>query len=176
MERKVQGILAKFDSPKSLLKAAESVKEKGNLSFDAYSPFPIHGMDDAMGLKESSLSWIVLVGGLSGAFLGFLLQAWVSTTAYPVIVSGKPLFSFQAFIPVTFEITILLAAFSTVFGMLFLTKLPRHYHPFFRAETFSSVTTDGFFIGVDMKDDLDVDQTVLFLENLGASSVEVVYA
>ena len=104
MKKSVFGILAEFGTPSSILKAAKKVNLAGYTKFDTYTPFPIHGMDKAMGLKPSSLGWFVFCGGAFGLLFGFGLQTWVSITAYPVIVSGKPLFSYQAFVPVTFEL------------------------------------------------------------------------
>ena len=125
------GVLAEFDSPKSLYHVAQKVRDEGYTKWDAFSPFPIHGMDGAMGLKESILGWIVVIGGAVGLSFGFGLQTWVATTAYKIIVSGKPLFSYQAFVPVTFELMVLFSAFAAVFGMFILNRLPQHYHPLF---------------------------------------------
>ena len=124
-------VLAEFDSPKSLYHVAQKVRDEGYTKWDAFSPFPIHGMDGAMGLKESILGWIVVIGGAVGLSFGFGLQTWVATTAYKIIVSGKPLFSYQAFVPVTFELMVLFSAFAAVFGMFILNRLPQHYHPLF---------------------------------------------
>ena len=113
-------ILAEFKNPSDLLHAANECSNKGYKVFETYSPFPIHGMDDAMRLKPSNLAWIVLAGGTFGLVGGFGLQTWVSAFAYKIIISGKPFFSYPAFVPVTFEIMVLFSAFATVFGMFFL--------------------------------------------------------
>lgn len=171
------GIVAEFESPNSLLKAAKAVKEKGYINFDAHSPFPIHGMDDAMGLGQSPLGWIVFFGGLTGATLGMVLQWWTSAVDYPLIISNKPFFSFQAFIPVTFELMILFSAFSTVFGMFFLNSLPTLYHGTFNAPGFCDATSHRFFISVEGTDpNYDEKQTKSFLESIGALNVSVVEA
>ena len=149
MAAKLFCLLAEFKTPKELLDAASEVRKAGYHHFEAYSPFPIHGMDDAMGLKPSYLGWIVLFGGLFGASFGFGLQAWVATKAYPLVISGKPLLSTPAFIPITFELMILFSAFSAVFGMLAINKLPLFHHPVLNTKGFEKVTTDGFFLGVE---------------------------
>ena len=170
----VFGIVAEFSSPQSLVDAASQLKASGYSSYDAHSPFPIHGMDDAMGLKLSVLPWIVLFGGFFGLTGGFGLQTWVATTAYPLIISGKPLFSYPAFIPVTFELMILFSAFGAVFGMFFLNKIPMLYHPVFKHSRFYKVTSDGFFISVEAKDSqFDVDKTTGLLKTLGGEHIEV---
>lgn len=171
------GIVAEFENPATLLKAARAINEKGYTQFDAHSPFPIHGMDDAMGLGNSPLGWIVFFGGLTGATVGMVLQWWTSAVDYPLIISNKPFFSFQAFIPVTFELMILFSAFATVFGMFFLNSLPRLYHGIFNAPGFSDVTSHRFFISVEASDDnFDETKTKSFLESIGALNVSVVEA
>ena len=170
----VFGIVAEFSSPQSLVDAARQLKETGYTVYDAHSPFPIHGMDDAMGLQLSVLPWIVLTGGFFGVTGGFGLQTWVSTTAYPLIISGKPLFSFPAFIPVAFELMILFSAFAAVFGMFFLNKIPMLYHPVFKHSRFYKVTSDGFFISVEAEDkQFDINNTSQLLKSLGGEHIEV---
>ena len=172
---KVFGILAEFDSPKSLIKAAENIRDKGYLHFDVYTPFPVHGMDDAMGMSPSNLPWIVLVCGGIGLLAGFGLQTWVATTAYPLIISGKPLFSYQAFVPVIFELMVLFSAFATVFGMFALNKLPQHYHPLFKVSSFSSATSHGFFMMIESSDNLfKQEQVQNELSSLGGYNIECV--
>ena len=112
------GVLAEFENPGELLHAAEKTRDEGFKKFDCHSPFPIHGMDDAMGMKPSILGFIVFAMAAAGGTGGFLLQAWVATTAYPLVISGKPFLSGQAFVPVTFELTILLAAFGAVLSLI----------------------------------------------------------
>ena len=116
MKNKVYGILAEFKSPLSLLKAAKQVNLAGYTKYDTYTPFPIHGMDDAMGLRPTIMGWLVLGGGITGLTVGFGIQTWVSIYGYKLIISGKPFFSYPAFVPVTFEIMVLFSAFATVFG------------------------------------------------------------
>lgn len=175
MSKQIYMILAEYDGPAALLHAAEKVKNAGFKRFDTYSPFPIHGMDDAMGLGQSKLGWIVLVGGLTGAFTGFFLQTWVSVSAYPIVISGKPFFSYPAFIPVTFELMVLFSSFAAVFGMFGLNKLPRLHHPIFASETIKRATSHGFFLGINADDPLFNQERVneLFSDS-GATHIEVI--
>lgn len=169
------GVLAQFDGPKEIYHACQRVRDAGYTRWDAHTPFPVHGLDHAMGLSGSRLPWIVLVCALAGAGGGMLLQSWVSMDAYPLVISGKPLFSWPAFVPVTFELGVLLGALGAVFGMLGLNRLPMLYHPLFRSEQFERVTDDGFFISIEAWDPkFDSRQTAAFLEEIGATRVELV--
>ncbi len=170
------GLVARFRSASQLLSAAGKVRKEGYVSYDAHSPFPIHGMDKAMGLGDSHLGWIVFTFALIGGIGGFALMAWASSIEYPLIISGKPFISTEAFIPVTFELTILFSAFSTVIGMLTLNKLPMWYHPLFESSGFSDVTCDGFFISVEAIDpQFEVEKTKDFLVSIGGFDVETVF-
>ena len=125
--------------------------------------------------RLAGLPWFVLAFGLGGAAAGMSMQWWVSAVAYPLVISGKPLFSWQAFVPVTFELGVLGGALAAVFGMLLLNKLPMHHHPLFRSEQFERASDDGFFISIESLDPkFDVHETEKFLHGLGASSVEIV--
>ena len=152
MANKIFGTLAEFDSAKSLLHAAQEVRDAGYTNFDVYSPFPIHGMDDAMGLRPTIMGWLVLGGGITGLTVGFGIQTWVSIFGYKLVISGKPFFSYQAFIPVTFELMVLLASFGAVFGMFALNKLPEWYHSLLKDDEFKKVTSHGFFLAIETKD------------------------
>lgn len=168
------GIIAEFPHPSGLLNAAKALREKGYRKYDTHSPFPIHGMDSAMGLRRSKLGFIVAVFAAAGAVAGITLQWWTSTIAYPYVMSGKLLFSWQAFIIVTFALFVLFGAFASLFGMLFLNRLPRLFHPLFFSDNFKRVTDDGFFISIEAKDPLfDPQATGSFLESLGGQNVEV---
>ena len=168
------GILAEFATPADLYHACERVRDAGFTRWDAHSPFPVHGLEKAMGLRRSPLPWIVLVMGLTGAALGFGLQWWVHASAYPLVISGKPFFSWPAFIPITFEVGVLFAALGAVFGMLGLNRLPMHHHPLFRSKVFERVTDDAFFISIESWDPrFDPSATGKLLESLGARSVEL---
>ncbi len=175
-ENKIFGIVGEFADPKELLNAAKEIKKAQYEKFDCHSPFPIHGMDEAMGLKDSSLGWIVIFFAFCGLFGGLALMAWVATVGYPVVVSGKPLFAFEPFVPVMFELTILFSAFSTVFGMMGLNKLPMFYHPLFKHPTFYRFSSDGFFVSVENGDpQFEVEKTTKLLHSLNAKNVEIVY-
>lgn len=168
------GVLAQFASPVELYHACERVRDEGFTRWDAHTPFPVHGLDKAMGLKRSPLPWIVLVMGLTGAALGFGLQWWVHAKAYPLVISGKPYFSWPAFIPITFEVAVLFAALGAVVGMLALNRLPMHHHPLFKSKVFERVTDDAFFISIESWDPrFDPAGTRKLLESLGARSVEL---
>ena len=168
------GILAEFATPAELYHACERVRDAGFTRWDAHSPFPVHGLSRAMGLRRSTLPWIVLVMALTGAALGFILQWWVHTTAYPLVISGKPFFTWPAFIPVTFEVSVLFGALGAVFGMLGLNRLPMHHHPLFKSKVFERASDDAFFISIESWDPrFDPSATATLLKSLGARSVEL---
>ena len=169
------GLLAEFASPKDLYRACEKVRDAGYKRWDAHTPFPVHGLDHAMGLGRSRLPYVTLFFGLCGAAGGFALQLWANGIAYPIIVSGKPLFNWQPYIPVTFELGVLLAAISTVVGMLAFNELPMLFHPLFGSRAFERVTDDGFFISIESWDPkFHVTETERFLSSIGATRVELV--
>jgi hypothetical protein len=169
------GVLAEFSGVTDLFHACEKVRDAGYTRWDAHTPFPVHGLDRAMGLKRSPMPFIVLVGGLLGAIGGFALQWWVHTIEYPLTISGKPYFTWPAWVPITFELGILFGSFGAVFGMLGLNRLPMHWHPLFSSTTFERATNDGFFISIESWDPkFDALRTGTFLEGIGAKRVEVV--
>jgi len=168
------GILAEFATPADLYHACERVRDAGFTRWDAHTPFPVHGLEQAMGLRRSPLPWIVLGMGLTGAALGFILQWWVHTSAYPLVISGKPFFTWPAFIPVTFEVAVLFGALGAVFGMFALNRLPMHHHPLFQSKVFERATDDAFFISIESWDPrFDSSATRTLLESLGARRVEL---
>jgi hypothetical protein len=168
------GILAEFATPADLYHACERVRDEGFTRWDAHTPFPVHGLDKAMGLRRSPLPWIVLAAGLAGLAFGFGLQWWVHVEAYPLVISGKPYNAWPAFIPITFELGVLFAALGAVFGMLGLNRLPMHYHPLFQSKVFERVTDDAFFISIESWDPrFDQTATGKLLESLGARNVEL---
>lgn len=168
------GAVASFAGPTELLAAAARFRDAGYRRFDAHSPFPIHGMDEALGLRRSVVPVLVLVGGLLGAAGAQLLQWYISAVVYPLNTSGKPWNSAEAFVPITFETTILLASLAAVFGMLFLNGLPRLYHPVFQSTTFARASADGFLLTIEARDPMfDHRETVLLLEDLGGSDIEL---
>ena len=167
------GYLAEFDNVDSVIAAAEKVRDSGFRLWDVHSPFPIHGIDDAMGIRPTILPWLVLGGGLAGLTAGLVLQVWTMGIDYPYLISGKPLISMPAFIPVIFETTIAGAAFTAVFGMLLLNKLPLHYNPLLKSDRFRRVTNDRFFIVIDATDPaFDEVKTREFLNTLNPIAVE----
>lgn len=169
------GLLAEFSSVYDLYHACEKVRDAGYQNWDAHSPFPIHGMDKAMGLKRSLVPWFSLVGGLSGATLAMTLQWWVHVVRYPLVFAGKPLFSWQAFVPICFEVMVLFAAFGAVLGMFHINRIPQLYHPLFNSERFERVTDDKFFISIEIADPkFDTSVTEDFLKEIGATYVEYV--
>ena len=168
------GVLAEFATPADLYHACERVRDAGYTRWDAHTPFPVHGLERAMGLRRSLVPWIVLVMGLAGAAFGFAMQWWVHSRAYPLVISGKPYVAWPAYIPITFELGVLFAAFGAVFGMLGLNKLPMHHHPLFRSKVFERVTDDAFFISIESWDPrFDASATGKLLESLGARRVEL---
>ncbi|UCG60354.1 MAG: DUF3341 domain-containing protein [Candidatus Zixiibacteriota bacterium] len=172
-----QVILAEFDSAHSLVSAAKKLREAGYTKYDSHSPFPVHGMDDAMGLKRSPLGYVVGVMGFTGMIGMIALTYWTSAVDYRFVISGKPYFSWQAFVPVIFAITVLFSALGAFFGMLAFNQLPRLFHPVFNSEKFSRVTDGGFFISVQADDPLyDRGKVISFLESIGGRNVEVVDA
>ena len=169
------GILAEFENPGALYHAAQDVHNEGYRRFDTYSPFPIHGMDKAMGLGNSKVGYLTLGGGFFGLALGTWLQWWTGAIVYPINVSGKPLFAIEPSIPIMFELTILFAAAATVGGMLVMNGLPRPFNPLFYSERFQKVTDDGFFLAVAANDKkFNLVETRTFLERMGAVHIEVI--
>jgi hypothetical protein len=169
------GLAAEFDSAQALMAAADTARIAGFKRMDAYSPFPIEELPEALGQQPTKLPLIVLIGGFLGGLGGFLLQYWTSVYAYPLNIGGKPLNSWPAFIPVTFECTVLGASLSAVFGMLGLNGLPLPYHPLFHLESFARASQDRFFLcirAVDPK--FNLAETRRFLEGLGAREVSEV--
>ena len=169
------GVIAEFDSPSELVAATRRAHEAGYRRMDAYSPFPIEELHEALGAHHTRLPLLVLVGGLCGGIGGYALQYWIATSAYPLNIGGKPLHSWPAFIPVTFECTILVAALTAVFGMLALNGLPMPYHPVFSVERFALATRNRFFLCIESRDrQFDLDETRKFLETLDAREITTV--
>lgn len=172
----VYGILAEFRNPGDLVHAAEATRDAGYRRFDTHSPFPIHGMDAAMGLGNSLVGAFSLGGGLTGMSIGLLIQWWMGGVDYPLNISGKPSFALEPSIPVIFELTILFAAIGAVAGMFAMNGLPRPYNPLFNSENFASATDDGFFLHVAASDKhFDQQQTSDFLKKIGALSIETIF-
>jgi hypothetical protein len=169
----IYGLLGEFDNPDGLVAAAEQVRKAGYTRWDVHTPFPVHGLDDAMGIRATRLPWIVLAAGLSGAGLAVLLQWWTNAVDYTFIISGKPYFSLPANIPVTFELTVLFAAVTAFVGMLALNGLPQLYHPLFGNDRFRRATSDRFFVVIEADDpQFDPRRTRDLLVSLGAEVSE----
>jgi len=145
-------LLAEYESPEALILAARGLRDAGYTRWDAHTPFPVHGLEKAMGLSGSMVPLAVLVLGLGGAAAGMTLQWWVSTMEYPLRVRGKPMFSWPAFVPITFECGVLGGALGAVFGFLGLARLPRHHHPLFASQRFERFSDDRFFLSVESAD------------------------
>jgi hypothetical protein len=168
----IYGLLAEFHDANELVAAASRTYEAGYRRLDAFTPFPVEGLAEVIGFHEKKLPLLVLVGGIAGAVLGFGLQYWTSVYAYPLNIGGRPYNSWPAFIPVTFEMTILFAAFTAVLGMLALNGLPMPYHPVFNAPGFALASRDRFFLLVEARDTkFDRDETARFLRSLRPSEV-----
>jgi len=174
-EKKVHGIVAEFSSVDALLAACRRVRDAGYEKTDAFTPFPVHGIDEALGIKPTVLPWIALGGGLSGTVIAFAMQIWMNGIDYQYIISGKPFISLPAFTPIAFELTILLASFGAFFGMWALNKLPRFSNPLFTSPRFDRVTDDGFFLYIESKDErYDESGVRRLLADCGGEHVEPV--
>jgi hypothetical protein len=171
-------VLAEFHSAHDVLHAAEKVRDAGYARWDAHTPFPVHGMDRAMGLKDSKVGWIVIVFALTGLTGAFTMMHWMNGIDYPLIVGDKPggaPGALPSMVPILFELTVLLSAFGAVLGMLHLNGLPRHHHPVFESERFRQASDDKFFISIEADDPkFDVDNTRALLEGAHAEYVEVI--
>ena len=171
----IYGLLAEFEREETLLEAANRTRENGYRSVDAYSPLPVEGLSEAIGFRHTRLPYIVLAGGITGALTGFFLQLYAAAVDYPQNVGGRPLNSWPAFIPITFELTILFAALSAVFGLLALNGLPTPYHPLFNVERFELASRERFFLCIKSKDPMfDRAATREFLESLAPDAVSEV--
>jgi hypothetical protein len=166
------GIMAEFDNPSDLVAAARRTHEAGYRRINGYSPYPIEELAEAIGFTRTSLPLIVLIGGILGGLGGFFMQYWMEVIDYPLNVGGKPFNSWPAFIPITFECTVLVAAFAAVFGMLALNKLPQPYHPVFNAPNFALATRDKFFLVIEANDPkFRHAEAMQFMNTLGAMDV-----
>lgn len=172
---KTYGILAEFDTPADAMHAAERVRDAGFRQWDVYTPYPVHGMDKAMGLKNSKVGWFAFLGGVTGYSSCMLMIWFMNAIDYPLIVGGKPMFSpFGAF-PPSYELTILLGAFGSLFGMLFLNRLPRLHHPLLKHKRFALATHDKFFVVIETADPkYSETETRKLLEAAGSKRIEMV--
>lgn len=172
LKPRVHGLLAEFEKPTELLEAAKQAYAKGYRRMDAYSPVPVHGLAEAIGMKSTILPYLVLLGAMTGVAAGYGMQFFASVIDYPWNVGGKPAHSWPAFIPITFEVGILLGSFVAVFGMLLLNGLPKPYHPLFNVQRFAMASRDRFFLCIESRDPLfDLQRTEAFLKELNARGV-----
>jgi hypothetical protein len=169
------GIIAEFETAAGAIHAAEQVRDAGYRRWDVFTPFPVHGMDAAMGLKNSKVGWFTFIGGVTGFTAGMLMIYYMNGFDYRIVVGGKPLFSPLFAFPVSYEMTILLASFGSLFGMLFLNRLPRLHHPLLKHKRFAAASHDRFYIVVEC-DDLKYSETETrrLLESAGSRHVEIV--
>ena len=172
---KPYGLIAEFETPADILHAAEKVRDAGFRKWDVFTPFPVHGMDRAMGLKNSAIGWFTFIGGATGYTTGMLMVWYMNAFDYPVIVGGKPMFSpFSPFVP-CFELTILFGAFGAVLGMLFLNRLPRLHHPLLKHRRFAQVTHDRYFLVIETSDPKYSEaETRKLLESTGSPRIDLV--
>jgi ActD protein len=176
-ERRSQlfGVMGEFSTPEDLLAATKKAREAGYKHVEAYTPFPVEGLSEAVGFKWTAVPLLTLMGGVGGGLTGFGLQYWVAAITYPLNIGGRPYNSWPAFIPVTFELTVLGASIFAVFGMLALNKLPQPYHPVFNVERFGQASTDKFFLCIEARDPkFDLVETSKFLQSMHAQHVNEV--
>ncbi len=175
VETKIHAVVGEFSDERELVKAGRKARAEGYTKIEAYSPFPVHGIDEAIGVPRSILGYIVLPIGLTGTASALFLIWWTGAVDYPLVIGGKPLFDITFSIPVTFELTILFSAFAAVLGMFALNGLPRLYHSVFNYSKFAGATDDKFLLSLEATDPLfEVDATSKFLRGAGATAVEVV--
>jgi hypothetical protein len=174
-ERAIYGVLAEFDTPEAILEASKTAYDAGYRKMDAYAPFPVEGLSDAIGFHKTRLPFIVLAGGLIGGLAGYFMMYYSAAIDYPVNIGGRPLHSWPAFIPITFECTVLGAVLASVLGMLALNGLPEPYHPVFSSPRFELASRSHFFLCIEADDhQFDVSKTGTFLESIGAHDVTVI--
>jgi hypothetical protein len=170
--RFLYGIVAEFHHAHDVVSAARLARERGYEKMDAYAPFPVEGLAEALGKTDMKVPWTMLAGGIFGGVGGFAFLAWSTIEAYPLNIGGRPLYAWPSWIPITFELTVLLAALSGIVGMFWYNGLPEPYHPVFDAPNFDQATSDRFFLCIEAEDALfDTVETREFLENVGAVQV-----
>jgi hypothetical protein len=167
--------MAEFETPAATLRAAEKVREKGYLHWDVFTPFPIHGMDGAMGIKNSKVGWFSFIGGCTGYTTGMLMIWFMNAYDYRIVIGGKPMFSPFAAFPPSYELTILFGSFGALLGMLFLNRLPRLHHPLLKNRRFALATHDRFFVVIESSDPrYSETETRRLLETIGSKHIELV--
>ena len=173
MSEKVYGLIAEFDNPADILHAAKKVRDAGYRRWDTFTPFPVHGLDKAMGLRRSIVPRISLAGGITGFCTGMSMIWWTGAYDYQITVGGKPLFSPMFAFPVSYELTILFTAFATIGGMFFLNGLPMHYHPVLKYDQIKRGMDDTFFIVIEARDPrFNLANTKALLEQAGGKEIK----
>lgn len=171
----IYGLMAEFGSDKEVLAATKSAYEHGFRKMDAFAPFPVEGLAEALGRKKTVVPLIVLIGGICGGIGGYFMQWWASAVDYPLNIGGRPLNSWPAFIPITFELTVLVSAFAAIIGMLALNRLPEPHHPVFNVPEFERASTDKFFLCIEAADPkFDLAATRRFMETLNPELISEV--
>lgn len=171
----VHGMAAAFESPDALLSAAKQIRAAGYRKVEAYTPFPVHGIDEILDIPRSKLGWVTFTAGLCGMLGALFLQWWTGSVSYPLVIGGKPFFAFEPSIPITFELTVLLASFGTVFGMFHLNRLPTLYHPMFNFRNFWKVSDNQFILVIERDDPkFEAVECARFLRTLHPLAVEMV--
>ncbi len=169
------GLIAEFETPAAAMRAAEKIRDAGFRHWDVYTPYPIHGMDKAMGIKNSRVGWFAFIGGVIGYASGMIMIWWMNGHDYAIVIGGKPMFSPFAAFPPSYELTILLGSFGALFGMLFLNRLPRLHHPLLKTRRFASATHDKFFLVIETADPKYSEiETRQLLELTGSTQIELV--
>ncbi len=171
--QKLYGLLASFATPEDLVAAADRVYQAGYRNFDTYSPYPIADLSQSMRLRPSPMPYVILAGGLAGAATAFLGQTFATVIDYPINIGGRPLFSWPAYIPITFELGVLLAATAGVLALFAFTRFPQPYHPVFRSDDFNKhASQDGFFLSIEASDpQFDLERTRQFLHEAGSNLI-----
>ncbi len=171
----VWGLMVEFDGPDGLLDAAKTVRDAGYSRWDTYTPYPVHGMDAAMGMGATHLPWLVLIAGVIGCFGSMFFMLWSNAIDYPFMISAKPFWSLQANVPVIFECTILLAGITAFVAVWHLSGLPKLHHPLFNSERFRRATTDRFFLVIESTDpQYEAGKTRDLIDSLGGMHVELI--
>jgi hypothetical protein len=171
----IHGAMVEFDDPESLIAACERAYDEGYRKMDAYAPMPVEGLAEAIGFKKNKVALAVLIAGICGATFGFFFLEWITNIAYPLNVGGRPLNSWPAYIPITFECMVLFAGLTSMFSMLAMNGLPKPYHPVFNVEAFQRASVDKFFLCIESTDPMfGPDDTVHFLSTLGGNEVSIV--
>lgn len=175
VEKRPALLLAEYETPTALAQAAAKVRDAGYSAWDCHTPYPVHGMDEAMGLKPTKLAIFSFFIGITGVSLGFLMIWWMNAVDYPIVIGGKPPYSFPSMVPILFECGILFCGFGTLFTMLGICKLPTFHHPIFNSDRFEAATDDKFFISIEAKDPkFDITKTRALLDGTKPSFVELV--